>query len=702
MVGFLGARGHVDESFIRSILNAAAKQETQRRKRLGISQKVSPKLCIMDARGYSSAIANGVHGGGHENPDNYLNASITFMSLANIHVIASSHLSLLKAVQSSADSTNWFSALENTAWLTHVSELLKAASSKDGVVGKMTRENSSVLVHCSDGWDRTTQLVSLAQIIMDPYFRTIRGLRALIEKEWLFYGHPFQARNDSQQQRFVKHHISSLGQDSSIPSAGAQERSSGGWASGGPPVLLSSPNGKSERLSAIPNLSSLSRPIWKKVANKDDGDSPAWTKSLDISKADWSHPPRHSTDGASNASESYVYPPSSWNKSRLSKDAKAPTKDVNNPNVVQPKTNPSPIFLLFLTCLHHILEQHPDHFEYNDYLLMLLAKAASGFTPFGDFLFNSERERAQSRLRENTVSVWAWIDCHRGLVTHPGYIGRDRAQGTDDSDPLSTSVLEVQTGGRYISIWSEYYFDTLLSSATYPFDPSTIMSSPMFHPHAPTSRARNSLTTDFWRATLLTPSNDRGMPTATDFHFAQPVPLRANKRATLNSAAATQTINPSYASDSTTQHTQSIRQHLELVRWRHIRDQHENEHLLLVHFLRRKRKARVDQVFSKWAEWAKKQREVQTARDAGWIVDYNDAQNDTHRRRGRGGSRHVYSDGDNSEDQMYADGEQSVYGRTVRPGPLDASPTKEVTAMLHIGLHLTRVEDERTHLLPNS
>ena len=31
----------------------------------------------------------------------------------------------------------------------------------------------SVLVHCTDGWDRTPQITSLAQILLDPYYRTI-------------------------------------------------------------------------------------------------------------------------------------------------------------------------------------------------------------------------------------------------------------------------------------------------------------------------------------------------------------------------------------------------------------------------------------------------------------------------------------------------------------------------------------------------
>ena len=36
-------------------------------------------------------------------------------------------------------------------------------------------ENASVLVHCSDGWDRTSQVCSLGSLLLDPYYRTIRG-----------------------------------------------------------------------------------------------------------------------------------------------------------------------------------------------------------------------------------------------------------------------------------------------------------------------------------------------------------------------------------------------------------------------------------------------------------------------------------------------------------------------------------------------
>lgn len=51
-----------------------------------------------------------------------------------------------------------------------------------------------VVVHCSDGWDRTAQICSLAQVCLDPYYRTIKGLEVLIEKEWLSFGHKFHQR----------------------------------------------------------------------------------------------------------------------------------------------------------------------------------------------------------------------------------------------------------------------------------------------------------------------------------------------------------------------------------------------------------------------------------------------------------------------------------------------------------------------------
>ena len=51
-----------------------------------------------------------------------------------------------------------------------------------------------VLVHCSDGWDRTAQLTSLSMLLLDPFYRTIRGFQILVEQEWFSFGHKFADR----------------------------------------------------------------------------------------------------------------------------------------------------------------------------------------------------------------------------------------------------------------------------------------------------------------------------------------------------------------------------------------------------------------------------------------------------------------------------------------------------------------------------
>lgn len=71
--------------------------------------------------------------------------------------------------------------IEQTGWLRHLKLVLEAARDVAELVyhhkkryGHLSRPYSfleSVLVHCSDGWDRTTQIVSLAQLLIDPFYR---------------------------------------------------------------------------------------------------------------------------------------------------------------------------------------------------------------------------------------------------------------------------------------------------------------------------------------------------------------------------------------------------------------------------------------------------------------------------------------------------------------------------------------------------
>ena len=45
------------------------------------------------------------------------------------------------------------------------------------ILQAVSEEGISVLVHCSDGWDRTAQTCSLASLVLDSYYRTIQGFQ---------------------------------------------------------------------------------------------------------------------------------------------------------------------------------------------------------------------------------------------------------------------------------------------------------------------------------------------------------------------------------------------------------------------------------------------------------------------------------------------------------------------------------------------
>ncbi|XP_063812263.1 myotubularin-related protein 4 isoform X2 [Pseudophryne corroboree] len=158
----------------------------------GIEGSGAPqKLLILDARSYTAAVANRAKGGGCECEEYYPNCEVAFMGMANIHSIRNSFQYLRAVCNQVPDPGNWLSALESTKWLQHLSVMLKAATV---VANAVDREERPVLVHCSDGWDRTPQIVSLAKVVLDPYYRTLEGFQVLVETDWLDYGHKFGDR----------------------------------------------------------------------------------------------------------------------------------------------------------------------------------------------------------------------------------------------------------------------------------------------------------------------------------------------------------------------------------------------------------------------------------------------------------------------------------------------------------------------------
>jgi len=162
-------------------------------KLLNVISEMSGKLYIYDCRPKLNALVNRVNGGGYENVDHYNNVSLNFCEIDNIHKArkALSSMYSLCLGNNINDYNNFWTSLEASGWFQFIYLLLKNANE----ISKILQNNNSVLIHCSDGWDRTAQLSSLSQMLIDPFYRTINGFAVLVEKDWLSFGHQFGLRN---------------------------------------------------------------------------------------------------------------------------------------------------------------------------------------------------------------------------------------------------------------------------------------------------------------------------------------------------------------------------------------------------------------------------------------------------------------------------------------------------------------------------
>lgn len=69
----------------------------------------------------------------------------------------------------------------------------------------------------------------------------------------------------------------------------------------------------------------------------------------------------------------------------------------------------SPVFLLFLDCVHQLVRQFPTRFEFNDFYLQFLAyQQLSG--RFSSFKFNCEAERMGAAYSDPDSSIWSYIE----------------------------------------------------------------------------------------------------------------------------------------------------------------------------------------------------------------------------------------------------------------------------------------------------
>uniref|UniRef100_A0AAR2ILG6 Myotubularin phosphatase domain-containing protein n=1 Tax=Pygocentrus nattereri TaxID=42514 RepID=A0AAR2ILG6_PYGNA len=156
------------------------------------SNPASEYMYVVDTRPKLNAMANRAAGKGYENEDHYTNIKLHFIGIENIHVMRNSQQKITDVGDMRSPSMGDFLwGLENSGWLKHIKAVLDAGVF---IVKAVAEEGVSVLVHCSDGWDRTAQACSVASVLLDPFYRTIRGLMVLIEKDWVSFGHKFSHR----------------------------------------------------------------------------------------------------------------------------------------------------------------------------------------------------------------------------------------------------------------------------------------------------------------------------------------------------------------------------------------------------------------------------------------------------------------------------------------------------------------------------
>jgi myotubularin-related protein 6/7/8 len=322
---------------------------------------------IVDARPTVNALAMQAVGLGSENMDHYKFATKAYLGIDNIHVMRDSLNRVIEAIKDSDMSSlpPNREILAKSGWLKHITGLLDGAALIARQVGI---QHSHVLIHCSDGWDRTSQLSALAQLFLDPYYRTIDGFIVLVEKDWLSFGHMFQHRSG-----FLNSEKWFATQNDAMAGSAIQPGSTGEGGRG----------------DAIENALLSAKRFFNKgnVSQDTITDSDAEATVDDMPK----------------------------NKKSLSKD------DLAAKEATKPKET-SPVFHQFLDATYQLLHQFPNRFEFNErFLRRLLYHLYS--CQYGTFLYNNEKSRLDAKVQERTVSVWAYFLSQRDKFTNKQWDG---------------------------------------------------------------------------------------------------------------------------------------------------------------------------------------------------------------------------------------------------------------------------------------
>lgn len=315
---------------------------------------------IVDARPTVNALAMQAVGLGSENMDYYKFATKVYLGIDNIHVMRESLNKVVDAIKDSdlAKLPVDRERLTKSNWLKHITGLLDGSALIARQVGI---QHSHVLIHCSDGWDRTSQLSAISQLLLDPYYRTIEGFIVLIEKDWLSFGHMFQHRTG-----YLNHEKWFQTQNDALAGTAIQPGGS---------------DGLENAFNSAKRFFNKNNSVASEVA-ENEGD---------------------------------MLPGDELSKARMV------VKEGKDKEATKPKET-SPVFHQFLDATYQLLYQHPTRFEFNErFLRRLLYHQYS--CQYGTFLYNNEKSRIDAKLKERTESVWGYFLSRRAEFTNPKWDG---------------------------------------------------------------------------------------------------------------------------------------------------------------------------------------------------------------------------------------------------------------------------------------